>query len=142
MSTKLVLTLMVSVFMLALTTNVPAFAQESGQSGQSATEKMRQAGESAESAASNAYHGAKTAVKDRTITAKVKAALHDDKQMEIAGHGIHVSTTAGVVTLKGEVPNKEAAERATELARQTAGVKRVNNELTVMTRGSSRTMTQ
>jgi osmotically-inducible protein OsmY len=38
---------------------------------------------------------------------------------------------AGVVTLSGHVPSPDAAVRAEQLARQTEGVREVNNKLRV-----------
>jgi hyperosmotically inducible periplasmic protein len=124
---------------------LPAFAQEGsasqpaqGQSAQegSASQSMHQAGQAVESAASssgqaaeNAAHGTATVFKDSTITAKVKTALHQDDA--IAKDKIHVTTVAGVVTLKGKVSSPEESKRAEELAKQTDGVKSVDNRITV-----------
>ena len=97
---------------------------------------MHEAGESTENAAdsaghaiSHAYHGTATALKDSTITAKVKAALHDDK--ETKGRDIHVTTVAGVVSLHGRVSSNAVADRAEQVARETTGVKRVENKLRI-----------
>jgi hyperosmotically inducible periplasmic protein len=112
----------------------PTFAQ-------SASESMHEAGESSKNAASSAghavvhaYHGTATAVKDTTITAKVKTALHDDKVTK--GADIHVKTTDGVVTLRGNVASSRIAEHAERLAHQTTGVKGVENKLNVGTASS------
>jgi osmotically-inducible protein OsmY len=112
--------------MLTLIMAGPAFAQ-------SASESMHEAGKSAANAISHAYHGTATAVKDSTITAKVKTALHDDK---ITKNGdIHVTTVNGVVTLRGVVSSDEVAARAQRLARETTGVKAVENELKIAGNG-------
>jgi hyperosmotically inducible periplasmic protein len=66
-------------------------------------------------------------VKDSTITAKVKTALHDDKP--------HVTTMNGVVTLRGVVSSDEVADRAKQLARETTWVKAVENKLKVSGNG-------
>jgi osmotically-inducible protein OsmY len=42
-----------------------------------------------------------------------------------------LDTVAGVVTLSGHVPSPDAAARAEQLARQTEGVREVNNKLRV-----------
>jgi len=117
----------------------PAQAQPAqGQSPQegSASQSMNQAGQAAENAASSsgqavedAAHGTATVVKDSTITAKVKTALHQDNA--IAQDKIHVTTVAGVVTLKGQVNSPEESKRAEELAKQTDGVKSVENRINV-----------
>jgi len=97
---------------------------------------MHQAGEAAEQAGSDTLNAAKhlgkgtaTAMRDTKITAKVKVALHEDKVTEDSD--IHVDTVAGVVTLSGHVPSPDAAVRAEQLARQTEGVREVNNKLRV-----------
>jgi hyperosmotically inducible protein len=119
--------LIVSIATLGLAYAVPACAQDS--SNPSASESMHRAGESAESAISNAAHGTATAMRDTKITAKVKTALYDAGLTKQAD--IHVTTTAGVVELNGVVPSSETAMRAEQLAKQTEGVKAVNNDLKV-----------
>lgn len=113
----------------------PTFAQDNSASP-SASQSMHRAGDAAEqagsdtlNAAKNAGEGTATALRDTKITTKVKYALHEDK---ITGnYPIHVTTVAGVVTLSGHVPSPHAAARAERLARQTEGVKGVNNQLSV-----------
>jgi hyperosmotically inducible protein len=155
MKTKLGITMMVPVLLLALTVIAPASAQDSTNSSNSSTQSMPKADQSAPGAIEPAppaaqsggdaasstgqavesmAHEAATKVKDSTITAKVKIALHQDK--DVGNNTIHVSTAAGVVTLKGEVRDPEAAKRAEDLAQQTVGVKRVANQLTVINTGA------
>jgi hyperosmotically inducible protein len=105
---------------------MPVFAQNKPPASQS----MHRPGEAAENPANHADQGVQVAVKDTTITAKVKAALHQDK--EVSNDNIHVSTIAGVVSLKGAVSTKQAAVRAEEIAHETVGVRGVNNRLTVV----------
>jgi osmotically-inducible protein OsmY len=97
---------------------------------QSASQSMKQAGSDIEGAAKNAYQGSKTAVKDSDVTAKVKLALHDDSLTK--GSTIHVSTVAGVVTLRGTVASSDISNRAEKLTRDTTGVKDVHNHLHVV----------
>jgi hyperosmotically inducible protein len=111
---------------LGLAMSMPVFAQNKPPASQS----MHRPGEGAESPANHADQGVQVAVKDTTITAKVKAALHQDK--EVSNDNIHVSTIAGVVSLKGAVSTKQAAVRAEEIAHETVGVRGVNNRLTVV----------
>jgi len=94
-----------------------------------AGEKLEQAGSDTGSAAVDAYHGTRRAVVDTAITAKVKTALHQDK--ELGDRNIHVDTTAGVVALTGQVPSRATAKRAEQIVMQTEGVKSVSNQLTV-----------
>jgi osmotically-inducible protein OsmY len=129
---------MAPVLMLGMVFALPAWAQNSvpaGQSMHNAGEKLEQAGTATVGAASDAYHGTKRAAKDTIITGKVKMALRHDESTEKAD--IDVDTTAGVVTLAGKVPSRATAARAVRLAMQTEGVRRVNNEMTVMPMPSS-----
>jgi len=96
---------------------------------QSATKQMKEAGSSAENAVSHAYHGTATAVDDTALTAKVKTALHDDATTK--GSTIHVTTVAGVVTLRGRVASGEISDRAQAIATSTSGVKGVKNKLKI-----------
>jgi hyperosmotically inducible protein len=96
---------------------------------QSASQSMHEAGESTENALSHAWHGTKTAFKDTDVTAKVKTALHGDKLTK--GADIHVTTVAGVVTLRGTVPSEQVAARAASVTRETTGVKGVKNRLRI-----------
>ena len=102
-----------------------ALASSAG--AQSASTQMKEAGHSAENAVSHAYHGTVTAVDDTTLTAKVKSALHDDKTTKDST--IHVTTVAGVVTLRGTVASGDIADRAQAIAQTTSGVKSVRNKL-------------
>ncbi|MCA1326993.1 BON domain-containing protein [Herbaspirillum sp. alder98] len=68
-------------------------------------------------------------VDDSVITAKVKAALVEDKQ--VSATKIKVTTKAGVVTLRGSVPSAEAGQHALQLAAGVEGVKDVKSDLTV-----------
>ena len=112
---------------------IPAIAQDNNtpasQSMRQAGEKLEQAGSDTGAAAMDAYHGTKRAITDAAITVKVKTALHNDKA--VGDRDIHVDTTAGVVTLAGQVPSHSTADRAEQLAMQTEGVKSVSNQLTV-----------
>jgi hyperosmotically inducible periplasmic protein len=119
---------------LGMSVAVPVFAQSSGASaGQSmdaAGRAMENVGSNTADAAKDTYHGAATAIHDTEITSKVKIALHEDKGTQPGG--IHVSTVAGVVTLKGQVPSDTISERAQEVAESTKGVRRVKNRLSVV----------
>jgi len=66
---------------------------------------------------------------DTAITSKVKAALQDDKRL--ATLQIDVSTTDGVVVLKGNVPSADNVQQAVQLASAVPGVKNIRNELKV-----------
>ncbi len=66
---------------------------------------------------------------DATITTRVKTALLNDPDLNATR--IDVSTTAGIVTLSGEVRSKSEADRAAQLARGVAGVKDVRPALKI-----------
>lgn len=68
-------------------------------------------------------------IDDSVITAKVKAALVEDKQ--ISSMKIKVITKEGVVTLKGSVPSAELGQHALQLVAGIDGVRDVKSELTV-----------
>lgn len=131
MNRKYSLKLAVTAVLLGMAIAMPAFAQDESthDAMHSAGANMKRAGSDTAAAAEDVYTGTKRAVKDVTITAKVKKALHDDPA--VGSSDIHVSTKTGVVTLKGQVSSREAAARAADLAAHTNGVKRVNNQLMV-----------
>jgi len=66
---------------------------------------------------------------DTTITAKVKAALLEDKRLSALQ--IDVSTSEGVVVLKGNVPSADSAQQVTQVASAVPGVKSIRSELKV-----------
>ena len=127
------LRIIIPTVLFGLALSIPTIAQDdntsASQSMRQAGEKLEQAGSDTGSAAVDAYHGTRRAVVDTAITAKVKTALHQDK--ELGDRVIHVDTTAGIVTLAGQVPSRATAARAEQIAMQTEGVKSVSNQLTV-----------
>jgi osmotically-inducible protein OsmY len=66
---------------------------------------------------------------DATITMKIQAKYAGDDVVK--GRNIDVDTEEGVVTLKGSVDSLRERDAAEQLARETAGVKRVINDLKV-----------
>ena len=68
-------------------------------------------------------------VDDATITTKVEAKLTGDS--EVSAYNVDVDTNDGVVRLSGEVEKPEARAEAEKLARDTEGVRRVINDITV-----------
>ncbi len=134
MKTEYSFKLIVPAILFSMVLSVPCFAQDNNapasQQMHQAGEEVEQAGSETAAAAKDAYHGTERAVKDTTITAEVKTALARDKN--VGSSGIHVTTTAGIVTLKGNVPSPQMAEHAAQLAEQTNGVKSVNNQILVV----------
>ena len=68
-------------------------------------------------------------IDDATLTASVQKKLMGDKLSNFAR--ISASTDQGVVTLRGMVSSEEEKSRAEDLARQVAGVTRVENILSI-----------
>ena len=65
---------------------------------------------------------------DATISTRVKTALLNDDSVPAQ---IDVSTSAGIVTLSGEVRSQAEADRAVQDTRKVAGVRDVKNQLTI-----------
>jgi len=65
-------------------------------------------------------------VNDKDITRQVEQRLAKNPQTK----KVEVRTDAGVVTLTGEVPSITASAKASEMAREVAGVRAVKNQLT------------
>jgi len=121
---------MVTAIALGIGLAIPALAQNTSTVPPvAASTSMDQAGRDTEGAVKNAVTGAVTAVDDTTITTKVKAAFATGK--DIKSGDIHVTTTAGVVTLDGQVQSAGMAARAETIARNTEGVRGVTNDLKV-----------
>ncbi len=68
-------------------------------------------------------------VDDSAITAKVKADMAADKTVNALN--VHVVTDHGVVILTGLVHSDAAKRRAGQIAHSVAGVRNVENDLTV-----------
>ena len=66
---------------------------------------------------------------DPDTSRKVKTALGLSKRL--AGFNINVNTSDGVATLSGQVPSEDVKSLAGEIARDTAGVNEVKNEIAV-----------
>jgi hyperosmotically inducible protein len=66
---------------------------------------------------------------DATITTKVEAKLAGDP--EVSAFNVDVDTNEGVVRLSGAVEDPEAKAEAEKLARETEGVRRVINDITI-----------
>jgi hyperosmotically inducible protein len=71
-----------------------------------------------------------TNIDDATITASVKTNLASERGMQTLT-AVDVDTNQGTVSLNGVVESQAAKQRAADIARQTAGVTRVVNNLQV-----------
>jgi hyperosmotically inducible periplasmic protein len=70
-----------------------------------------------------------TEIDDTVITAKVKAALLEDK--DVKSFDIKVETRKGVVQLSGFVDNRHQADRAKTIAQGVEGVKNIDDAMTL-----------
>ena len=68
-------------------------------------------------------------IDDSTITAKIKADYAVDK--DVSAMQVGVETYKGVVQLSGFVDNRDQKARAATLAKNTTGVKDVENNITI-----------
>ena len=68
-------------------------------------------------------------IDDRATTSRVKGALGDDSAYKYPD--VKVTTFKGKVQLSGFVDNRQQKARAEDLAKNTAGVKDVDNSITV-----------
>ena len=68
-------------------------------------------------------------VNEAWITAKIQAKYFGDA--DVKGRNIDVETSNGVVTLSGQVESEQAHQRALAIARETDGVTRVEDRLSV-----------
>ena len=90
---------------------------------------VKDAAHDAKVATENAASKTGEVVTDAAITSEVKTKFLADTA--VSGLKIDVDTKDGVVTLSGTVKSNAEANKAVEIARQSAGVKRVVNNLRV-----------
>lgn len=76
-------------------------------------------------------------VTDQDLTTAIQAKLYSNDATRSAN--IKVAVADGVVTLTGDVPTSDVALQATNAANSTAGIKSVNNQLTVDNAAASAT---
>jgi hyperosmotically inducible periplasmic protein len=69
---------------------------------------------------------------DRTITQKIRAAIHEDKSLSTYGHNVKVITQDGKVTLKGPVRSEDEKNTIAAKAKAVAGDGNVDNQLDVV----------
>jgi hyperosmotically inducible protein len=102
-------------------------AREAREEAREATDAAKEAGRDVQREAGQATDRAGAAASDATVTAAVKSKFLADTS--VSGLKIDVDTNGGVVTLSGMVSTQAEADRAASLARDTAGVTRVVNNL-------------
>lgn len=97
----------------------------------SASQKMAQGANQLGQGMKQAGSDAEQTLSDSAITAKIKSKLAATQGLTT--FQIHVNTTNGVVTLTGTVKSNEEKELAGNTARETDGVKGVDNKLVIAT---------
>jgi hypothetical protein len=93
------------------------------------TNELARTGRVIRDKANSAGQVLKDATADGRVTTEVKAKLFKDS--DLSGWDIHVSTTAGVVTLSGKVSSPELIGKAMSLALDTDGARQVISTLQV-----------
>jgi hyperosmotically inducible protein len=82
-----------------------------------------------EAGAREAGSALKSTFENATLTAKVTTRLHQEGVL--TSSTIDVTSSAGVVTLKGSVPTADAKAKAGEVAQSVEGVSSVDNQLAI-----------
>lgn len=100
-----------------------------GTSGTINTEQARERGAELGEKAAVAADRVEAAAHDAELTSKIKAKMALDDS--VRARSIDVSTSGSVVTLTGTVRSQAERDRALALARETAGITRVVDRLTV-----------
>jgi osmotically-inducible protein OsmY len=68
---------------------------------------------------------------DIQVTAAVRKAVVDDKALSTNAHNVKITTSSGVVTLRGPVKSEQEKSSIESKAKAVAGVSRVDNLLEV-----------
>ena len=71
---------------------------------------------------------------DLELAAAIRKAIVDDKSLSVIAQNVKVVTQGGTVTLRGPVQTADEKTRIGQLARNTAGVKSVDNQLDIKQR--------
>ena len=93
------------------------------------TTKARQTGAAIGEKVAESANRAEHALGDGALTAKIKSKMTLDDSVKSLN--IDVDTNAGVVTLSGTVRSQAEKTRALQLARETSGVKSVEDRLVI-----------
>ena len=93
------------------------------------TAKARETGAAIGEKVADGATRAEHALEDGAVTAKIKSKMTLDDSVKALD--INVDTNAGVVTLRGTVNSQAEKTRALQLARETSGVKSVQDKLVV-----------
>jgi hyperosmotically inducible protein len=93
------------------------------------TERARERGAEIGQKAAEAGNRASEVLSDAALTTKIKSKMALDDTVKALD--VHVSTTDGNVTLSGRVHSEQERHRVVALARETRGVKSVNDRLEI-----------
>jgi hyperosmotically inducible periplasmic protein len=104
--------------------------EKKGEKLEDAGRSIKEGLENAKEAVRGEFTKIRAAVHDMGIMSRVYGRLHWDKALTTGDLDLKVE--AGTVTLRGVVPSPEARTKAVTLARDTVGVTRVIDELTVL----------
>jgi hyperosmotically inducible protein len=97
--------------------------------GRTGAEVAKRAGEQISQKTAEAAKTAEEALTDGTLTAKIKAKMALDDTVKARDLSVH--TVDGVVTVTGTVRSNAERDRGLALARETNGVRRVEDRITV-----------
>ena len=135
------LTKLTTALFLAGAMAVPAASYATGTTSTHAGASNTQADTSAQRSAASSDTGratsdmrsatdrTKSTLSDATITTKVKSKFAADR--DVSALKINVDTDNGVVKLSGTAKSQDEAMKATEIARNTEGVKSVDNAIRI-----------
>ena len=97
--------------------------------GRTGAEAAKRAGEQISQKTAEAAKTAEEALSDGALTAKIKAKMALDDTVKARDLSVH--TVDGVVTVTGTVRSSAERDRGLALARETNGVRRVEDRITV-----------
>lgn len=109
--------------------SAPTVASTRPIDAETAKERAREAGRTIGEKAKQAANQLDEVLSDGALTAKIKSKMTLDDLVN--ARSINVSTTDRVVTLTGTVASARERERAVALAKETNGVTRVEDKLTL-----------
>lgn len=107
----------------------PTSASTPNIDAETAKQRAREAGRTIGDTAKQAAHQLDEVLSDGALTAKIKSKMTLDDTVN--ARGINVDTKDRVVTLTGTVASARERERAVALAKETNGVARVEDKLTL-----------
>lgn len=106
--------------------NAPATAAE-----ERAAEERQNVSGTEEQSAGTAPGAQTESATDRAITQRVRDAVMDDDSLSGSAKNLNITTTEGVVTLRGPVQSSSEKSKVDALVKKVDGVKRVDNQLEI-----------